>query len=298
MTAFVQKLSDNKIEYFENCPMSLKTSFKIGGAADILITPDTVEKLKAVLSFCGEFGVPYMVLGKGSNLLVSDDGIAGAVISTEGFCKLEVMGNKIICGAGVSLAALCKFALKNSLSGLEFAYGIPGSVGGAVYMNAGAYGGEMKDVISSVTYMTDKGEIKTAKNDKLDFSYRHSAFSGKNYVVLSAEMELKQGEIPQIDALMEDILGRRLNKQPLNYPSAGSVFKRPQGNFAGTLIEGCALKGYTIGGAQVSEKHAGFIINIGGATCADVLALVAHIQKTVNEQHGIMLEPEIIKIGR
>ena len=298
MNRVIDFLKANQIEYWENEPMALHTTFKIGGAADILITPDTVEKLKAVLSFCDEFGVPYMVLGKGSNLLVSDDGIAGAVISTEGFCELEVKGNKIICGAGVSLAALCKFALKNSLSGLEFAYGIPGSVGGAVYMNAGAYGGEMKDVISSVTYMTDKGEIKTAKNDELDFSYRHSAFSGKNYVVLSAEMELNQGETQEIDALMEDILGRRLNKQPLNYPSAGSVFKRPQGSFAGTLIEGCALKGYTIGGAQVSEKHAGFIINIGGATCADVLALVAHIQNTVNEQHGIMLEPEIIKIGR
>ncbi len=278
--------------------MSIRTSFKIGGAADILITPDTVEDLKTVLALCKELDVPYMVLGKGSNLLVSDDGIAGAVISTENLSTLEVCENSVVCGAGVSLAALCKFALKNSLSGLEFAYGIPGSVGGAVYMNAGAYGGEMKDVVLSVTYLTGDGEIKTAAGDELDFSYRHSVFSGKRDVILSAEIGLKQGNANEIDALMEDILNRRLSKQPLNYPSAGSVFKRPEGHFAGTLIEGCALKGYTIGGAQVSEKHAGFIINVGGATCSDVLALIAHIQKTVNEQCGVMLEPEIIKIGR
>ncbi|MBQ6626623.1 MAG: UDP-N-acetylmuramate dehydrogenase, partial [Ruminococcus sp.] len=188
------------------------------------------------------------------------------------------------------------FAQTNSLAGLEFAYGIPGSVGGAVYMNAGAYGGEMKDVVTSVTHLTQDGDIVTLPLDELDFSYRHSVYKENNSIILSATIELKPGDKDEIKALMDDILNRRKTKQPLEYPSAGSVFKRPEGNFAGTLIEQCGLKGKTIGGAQVSEKHAGFIINVGGATCDDVLNLVKFVQETVQRETGYFLEREIIHI--
>lgn len=300
MTAVKEFLTQTQIEYIEKCPLSSYTSFKIGGEADLLITPKTTEQLKATLLICKEQKMPYMLLGKGSNLLISDNGIAGAVIHiTPALGKMELADqNTIICGAGVSLSALCNFAKDNSLSGLEFAFGIPGSVGGAVYMNAGAYGGEMKDVIKGVTFMTEDGEIKTYSGGELEFSYRHSVFSGKNDVILFAEYSLSHGEKDKIEECMTETMGRRKSKQPLDYPSAGSVFKRPKGYFAGTLIENCGLKGYTIGGAQVSEKHAGFIINIGGATCEDVMSLVSHIRSTVEKEHGVLLEPEIIKIGR
>lgn len=300
MTTVKTALTQKQIEYKENCSLSSYTSFKIGGAADLLITPKTADELKAAILLCKEQNMPYMLLGKGSNLLISDKGIAGAVIHiTTPFKKMEIKDEcDIVCGAGASLTALCAFARDNSLTGLEFAYGIPGSVGGAVYMNAGAYGGEMKDVIKSVTFMTETGEIKTLAKDELDFSYRHSIFSGTKNIILSAEFSLQAGDKEKIDTCMVETMKRRIDKQPLNFPSAGSVFKRPEGYFAGTLIEDCGLKGYTIGGAQVSKKHAGFIINIGGATCDDVLKLVEHIRNTVKEKHGVLLEPEIIKIGR
>lgn len=300
VTAFLKALSDLKIEYVENCPMSSYTTFKIGGNADVLVSPKTEEQLKNVLNLIKEFSLPFMPLGKGSNLLVSDEGIEGVVIHiAEGFDKIEHLEDGVVsCGAGASLAALCSFALKEGLSGIETLYGIPGSVGGAVYMNAGAYGGEIKDVVRAVTYLTADGEIKRAGMSELDFSYRHSRFTGKKDIILSAEFCLQADDKNAIRERMDDYIGRRKAKQPLNFPSAGSVFKRPEGHFAGALIEQCNLKGYTIGCAQVSEKHAGFIINIGGATCADVLALIEHIRKTVLEKFGVELESEVIKLGR
>ncbi len=300
MTAFLKALSDLKIEYVENCPMSSYTTFKIGGPADVLVSPKNEEQLKRVISLLREYSIPFMPLGKGSNLLISDEGIEGAVVHiADGFDKIELLEENIVsCGAGASLAALCSFALNEGLSGVETAYGIPGSVGGAIYMNAGAYGGEMKDIVRAVTYLSSDGEIKRAEAEELDFSYRHSRFSGKNDVILSAEFCLMSDDKSAIRERMDDYVGRRKAKQPLNFPSAGSVFKRPEGHFAGALIEQCNLKGYQIGGAQVSEKHAGFIINVGNATCADVLALIEHIKKTVLEKFEVELESEVIKLGR
>lgn len=300
MTAYLKALSDLKIEYVEKCPMSSLTTFHIGGPADVLVKPKNEGELKSAILAAKECGIPLMLLGKGSNLLVSDDGIEGAVIHiADGLDKIEVLENGIVsCKAGASLAALCSACLNSGLSGLEFAYGIPGSVGGAIYMNAGAYGGEMRDVVRSVTYMTGEGEIKTASADELDFSYRHSRFSGKDDIILSAQFALVEDKKESIRARMDDYIGRRKDKQPLNFPSAGSVFKRPEGYFAGALVEQCGLKGYTVGGAQVSEKHAGFIVNVGGATCSDVLGLIEHIKATVFQKFGVALESEIIKIGR
>lgn len=287
----------NGFEYLENEPLSRHTSFKIGGNAELFVTVFNSEQLKAVVNTCKESDIPIFVLGKGSNLLISDSGLKGVVITLGGeFRNISVKENTITCGAGVNLAKLCTFAMNRSLKGLEFAFGIPGSVGGAVFMNAGAYGGEMKDVVTSVTYLDKNGEVLTLDASQLDFSYRYSVFKENDGIVLFATFELERGKKDEIKALMDDIMNRRKSKQPLEYPSAGSVFKRPQGNFAGTLIEQCGLKGKTIGGAQVSEKHAGFIINIGGATCEDVLNLVEFVQKTVMNETGYFLEREIIHI--
>ena len=289
--------AESGFEYIENEPLSNHTSFKIGGKADLFVMVKNIEQLKAVVKNCKKNNIPMFVLGKGSNLLINDNGMKGVVLTLDGdFKDISLEENKITVGAGVNLAKLCTFAQTNSLAGLEFAYGIPGSVGGAVYMNAGAYGGEMKDVVTSVTHLTQDGDIVTLPLDKLDFSYRHSVYKENNSIILSATIELKPGDKDEIKALMDDILNRRKTKQPLEYPSAGSVFKRPEGNFAGTLIEQCGLKGKTIGGAQVSEKHAGFIINVGGATCDDVLNLVKFVQETVQRETGYFLEREIIHI--
>ena len=292
-------LDNNKIEYKLNEPMKIHTTFKIGGAADIMITVNSVKELNAVISGCKEQNIPWMILGKGSNLLVSDEGIEGAVIILSGdFKKLCEDGDSITCGAGVTLSKLCSFALEHSLTGLEFAYGIPGSVGGAVYMNAGAYGGETKDVVEEVTFLDENGTVKTFGKDQLHFGYRHSVFKEQNGIILFSKYKLTKGDPAAIKAKMDDVMNRRVTKQPLEYPSAGSVFKRPEGAFAGTLIEQCGLKGRTVGGAQVSEKHAGFIINIGGATCSDVTELVRIIQNTVKDETGYTLERELIRTGR
>ncbi len=285
------------ISFIENEPLSRHTSFKIGGEAELFLNIDNVEQLKAVLKACDDNDIPMFVLGKGSNLLISDDGMKGVVLTLDGdFKDISIKENKITCGAGVNLAKLCTFALSESLSGLEFAYGIPGSVGGAAYMNAGAYGGEMKDVITSVTHITRQGEVKTLLASQLDLSYRHSVYKTTDDIILFVTFELKSDIEADIKARMDEFMTRRKTKQPLEFPSAGSVFKRPEGNYAGTLIEKCGLKGKTIGGAQVSEKHAGFIINIGGATCNDVLELVKFVQDTVEKETGYFLEREIIHI--
>lgn len=275
-------------------PMEKHTTFKIGGPADLLITAETKEQLRAALRKAKELSVPYHILGRGSNLLVSDDGIRGAVIALAGeFQDVRVEENTITCGAAVMLTALCKAALDNGLSGLEFAWGIPGSAGGALFMNAGAYGSEMKNVVTSCTCMTPDGSICTMLPEELQLAYRHSVFHETEAVILTVTVTLQPGDPKEIGDAMEDFITRRKTKQPLEYPSAGSVFKRPEGYYAGALIEQCGLKGKQIGGAMVSEKHAGFIINVGNATCKDVLDLVRLIQETVKRETGVTLECEI-----
>ncbi len=276
-------------------PMKEHTTFRVGGPADYYITVNNISELKAVIARCKTARIPYMLIGNGSNLLVSDEGLRMAVIRLSGdFREIKADGTCVMCGAGATLARLCTFAQANSLTGLEFAFGIPGTVGGAVYMNAGAYGGEMKDVLKSVTHLTPSGEVETVSVDTLALSYRHSIYKENGCIILSAEFSLSQGDAGEIKDLMDDIMNRRVTKQPLEYPSAGSVFKRPEGAFAGALIEQCGLKGATVGGAQVSVKHSGFIINIGDATCKDVMDLVKKVQNVVKEETGYFLEREII----
>ena len=283
----------------ENEPMSLHTTFKIGGKAKLFITVDSKDKFSALLLKAKELSLPVMVIGNGSNMLVTDDYINCVFFKLSGgeFDEIKMIDETTICcGAGVSLAKLCAFARDNSLTGLEFAYGIPACVGGAVFMNSGAYNGEMSDVIASVSHITPNGEYETLDASELDFSYRHSAYKTNGCYVTDIKIRLSKGDKDEIDAKMKDFMSRRRDKQPLEYPSAGSVFKRPEGYFAGALIEQCGLKGKTIGGAQISQKHAGFIINIGNATCTDVLELIDFTKKTVFDNTGVELEPEILMI--
>ncbi len=278
-------------------PLSKYTTFKIGGAASAVITVESITVLSQLLALCREHGVQRMIIGNGSNLLADDDGYDGVVLKLEGdFKSITSDGEIVRCGSGVTLATLCKFARDHSLGGIEFAWGIPGTVGGAAFMNAGAYGGEMKDVILSTSYITSDGITGSYVGGENDFSYRHSVYSDKDYVITAVTFKLAVDDPVLIKERMDDFMTRRKTKQPLDYPSAGSVFKRPEGFYAGQLIEECGLKGYSIGGAQVSEKHAGFIINKGGATCSDVCRLVEHIQKTVKENKGVTLECEIRRI--
>ena len=285
--------------YTENESMIEHTTFRIGGPADLFVVPTTVEGLAAVVSACNKEGIYCFILGNGSNVLVSDKGIRGVVVSTAACLNnIELIGAyEIKCGAGVKLSRLSDLACENSLTGAEFAWGIPGTVGGAVYMNAGAYDGEMKDILVSCEYLTPDGELHTMLADEMDLSYRHSAFSENGYVIVSATVRLKAGDKGEIRAKMDDFMHRRKSKQPLEFPSAGSTFKRPVGGFAAALIDECGLKGYSVGGAQVSEKHAGFVINKGGATCFDVMRLVEHIKKEVFLNKSIKLECEIRVIG-
>lgn len=278
--------------------MSAHTSFKIGGPADRFIrVPDTAA-LQAVLHALQESETPYFVLGNGTNLLVPDDGLRGAVLLLEGeFKQVQLLeGGGLLCGAGASLMSVCAFARSNALSGLEFAWGIPGALGGALYMNAGAYGGEMKQVVDKVYYLDEAGVPGSLSGEALRFGYRASAFTNTKKVITKAELRLTGGVEAEISAKMEDLMQRRKSKQPVELPSAGSVFKRPEGHFAGALIEQCGLKGCAVGGACVSEKHAGFIVNNGGATCADVERLIEHIQTTVLRETGVLLEPEVRRV--
>lgn len=282
----------------QNEPMSKHTSFKIGGKADAYIKVNNLSKLSTILKECQDSNVGYMLLGNGSNLLVSDEGIRGAVLRLDGdFRKITLVDDTtIFCGAGATLAYLCKFALNCGLSGLEFAWGIPGTVGGAVFMNAGAYDGEMKDVVHSVSHISPSGEIGRIEKDDLKFGYRTSVYRSNNMIITGVTLKLKKGNPDEIRAKMDDYMSRRSTKQPLEYPSAGSVFKRPEGNYAGALIEQCGLKGKTCGGAQVSEKHAGFIINKSNATAKDVRDLIGQIQNTVADKTGYNLECELIML--
>ncbi len=281
-------------------PMSAHTSFRIGGPADRFVCVENQEALKKVLETIADEQLPLFVLGKGSNLLVADEGFRGVVLSLEGDFKqitLDNDGVTIRCGAGASLSSLCKFARDHALSGLEFAWGIPGSAGGAAYMNAGAYGGEMKDVLTSVQAVSLDGREKTLYADELDLSYRHSVFTGGTDIITFVCLRLVPSKVEQIQSRMNELILRRKEKQPLEFASAGSTFKRPEGYFAAALIEQCGLKGYTIGGAQVSFKHSGFIINTGNATCKEVLALIAHVQYVVEEQAHVRLQTEVEFLG-
>ncbi len=296
--ALANFLESENIEYRQNEPMRAHTTFKIGGEADIFIIPASPAALISAVKKCTELEIPYFILGNGSNLLVSDGGIEGAVISLSGINSIISDGEKITCGAGAMLSSVCLKALSLSLTGLEFSYGIPGTAGGALYMNAGAYGGQMADVIESAECLTASGEIKTLKKEDMRLGYRSSVFKKGGLIIISLTLALKKGDKAEIKAEMDELLNRRKQKQPLEYPSAGSTFKRPEGYFAGALIEKNGLKGLSVGGAQVSEKHAGFVINRGGATAADVKALIGKIQKKVFENDGVMLEPEVIFTGR
>lgn len=283
-------------EALKDEPMNKHTSFKIGGTADTYIKVDTLSKLSAILKECKESDIKYTLLGNGSNVLVSDDGIRGVVIRLAGdFRQITLVDETtIFCGAGATLAYLCKFALNCGLTGLEFAWGIPGSVGGAVFMNAGAYDGEMKNVVHSVSHISPDGKIGRLEKDELEFGYRTSAYRKNDMILTGVTLKLEKGNVDDIRNKMDDFMNRRTSKQPLEFPSAGSVFKRPEGNFAGALIQQCGLKGKSVGGAQVSEKHAGFIINKSNATANDVKNLVKEIQTTVAEQTGYNLECELI----
>lgn len=281
-------------EYSTEAYLKDYTSFKIGGKADLMAFPDTESKISELYSFSNQSDVPVLVIGKGSNLLVSDNGFRGLVINTCKFDKISLLDDiTVYCESGASLLKVCRFALENSLSGLEFAFGIPGTAGGAAYMNAGAYGGEMKDVLVSCEHIDKNGIKSHFSGDELDLSYRHSVYSDSPFLITSLTLKLKKGNKDKIKAKMDELMGKRIDKQPLDYPSAGSTFKRPEGYFAGALIEQCGLKGYQLGGARVSKKHAGFVINADNATSKDVLDLIKHCQKTVYDETGVTLETEV-----
>ncbi|HIT86351.1 MAG TPA: UDP-N-acetylmuramate dehydrogenase [Candidatus Coprocola pullicola] len=298
METLIKELEQKNITLLKQEPMKKHTSFRIGGNADIYISPKSSEEIQSILFLAKKYDVPVTVMGNGSNLLVSDKGIRGIVIQIgEDMSTILVKGEKITAQAGALLKTIGEKALQSSLEGFAFAGGIPGSLGGAVCMNAGAYGGEIKDILVEAEVLTEDLQIKKLSTQQLQFSYRHSIIPEKGYIVLSATFLLKKGNPKEIAQKMTELAQQRREKQPLNFPSAGSIFKRPQGYFAGKLITDAGLKGYSIGDAQVSQKHGGFIVNKGNATCADVLALIEHCQKTVFEKFGVMLETEVKMIG-
>ncbi|HNX92578.1 MAG TPA: UDP-N-acetylmuramate dehydrogenase [Syntrophomonas sp.] len=282
----------------ENELMKYHTSFNIGGPADLMVLPHNVEEVKYVVTYCHNNAIPLLVIGRGSNLLVRDKGIRGVVMKLgSNFQEFLLQGDQIQAQAGISLYDLARNAAAASLQGLEFAEGIPGSLGGAVVMNAGAYGGEMSDVVVEVQAMDETGEIRMFKADELNYSYRRSVFQEMPCYVLTARMQLVPGDNNEINARMQEYAQKRADKQPLEMPSAGSTFKRPEGYFVGPMIEELGMKGYPYGRAQISAKHAGFIVNRGGARAEDVLALIAIVQKRVREKYGIDLQPEVRVVG-
>ena len=294
MERFKQKLLQAGIPFRENEPLAAHCTFKIGGPAQLFVQPQTEQQLCSAAALCKEQAVRYYLLGNGSNILFADEGFAGVVLDVSALgSDIAVEGNMLTAGAGVRLTALCRAALEHGLSGLEFAYGIPGTVGGAVYMNAGAYGGEMKDVLTVVRYLTAEGKVVQASAAELDLRYRHSIFEENGGCILSAQFALQPGNAADIRAKMDELMAKRVDKQPLDKPSAGSTFKRPAGAFAAALIDQCGLRGFRHGGAAVSDKHCGFVVNLGGATCADVLALCDEVRAIVKEKTGYELEKEI-----
>ena len=301
MERFKQKLQAAAIPFRENEPLAAHCTFKIGGPAQLFVMPENEQQLCSAVALCKEQAVRYYLLGNGSNILFADEGFRGAVIDVSAEAAgmgLSIYqnadGDYISAPAGLKLSELCKFALQHGYTGLEFAYGIPGTVGGGVCMNAGAYGGEMKQVLRSAAVLFPEEGIRTLSCEELNLSYRHSLLTEHpEAVVLYAEFELTPGDPEAIRAAMRELMAKRKASQPLEWPSAGSTFKRPEGHFAGTLIDQCGLKGLTVGGAQVSEKHAGFLINRGGATFADMAELIRQVQQRVLEETGVTLEPEV-----
>lgn len=295
MKTFIDSLAEKNIKVLKNEPLKNHTTFKIGGNAKYFVSPVDENEILFILNEAESHGERVLVLGNGSNMLVSDNGFDGVVIHIgEDMSKTEFIGDDMIkAQSGALLIRVCRDALSNSLSGMEKLFGIPGSVGGGLYMNAGAYGGEMRDVVFSAEYIDEERKLKSIKVDDMELSYRHSFFSDKNVIITSVTFKLKKGNKSEIKSGMDEYMQRRKDKQPLEYPSAGSVFKRPEGYFAGALIEECGLKGKKIGGAQVSEKHAGFIINVGNATQKDVSDLISFCRETVFREKNVLLESEI-----
>lgn len=283
---------------FADEPMNKHTTFKVGGKADYYVIPHTVKEVRELILYLNQANIPHFVIGNGSNLLVSDNGYRGVVIQIlKNLSKIEINQTSIKAQSGALLSNIALQACKADLKNFEFASGIPGTIGGATVMNAGAYGGEIKGVIESATVLDESGNLHFLSNEELGFGYRTSVISSNQYIVLETDIRLEQGDSKEIKALMDDYRQRRINKQPLQYPSAGSVFKRPQGHFAGKLIMDAGLRGYCIGGAQISEKHCGFIINKGNATASDVIKLIQHVQSKVWELFKIKLETEVKMIG-
>ena len=279
-------------------PMSLHTTFRIGGPADLFVTPGSIQAVADSIRICKETQTPYAVIGNGSNLLVSDTGYRGVIIQIgRNLNQVSVNGEEIRAQAGAMLSVIAKTALSESLTGFEFASGIPGTLGGAAVMNAGAYGGEMKDVLTEVTVLTREGEIRTVPAGKLEMGYRTSLAAKNGWIILEAVLKFQKGDAEAICGRMEELKMQRVTKQPLDLPSAGSTFKRPEGYFAGKLIMDAGLRGFTVGGAQISEKHCGFVVNKGGATAEDVRNLICAVQKKVQEDAGVKLEPEVKFLG-
>lgn len=294
---WIRKLGE-QVEILVAEPMKNHTTFRIGGPADALALPKTPEEVAEVVRFCHEHAQPYYVLGNGSNLLVSDEGYRGLVLQLyRNFNDIQVNGETITVQSGAMLAAVARTAYQTGLTGLEFASGIPGTIGGAVVMNAGAYGGEMKNVLKEVTVLTKEGEVLVIPAKALELGYRTSVIPKNGWIVLGAVLQLKKGDKEQILARMEELKEQRITKQPLDLPSAGSTFKRPEGYFAGKLIMDAGLRGFTVGGAQVSEKHCGFVVNRGNATAADVWELICEVKRRVKEMTGVELEPEVKLLG-
>lgn len=295
MNRICEYVKNEGISYIENEPMALHTTFKIGGPARLAVFPKNENEISDVIKKCKEENVRYMVVGNGSNLLVADEGIDAVVILLgKEFGEVKLIDDTtIFAEAGAPLMKVCRFALENGLSGLEFAYGIPGSCGGGAFMNAGAYGGELGDVMFRCDHIDKDGNKGSLEGDDLKLAYRYSAYYENGCVITGAYFKMQKADKEEIKAKMNDYMSRRRDKQPLEYPSAGSTFKRPEGNFAGALIEQCGLKGTSVGGAEISTKHAGFVINKGGATCKDVLDLCKKVADTVKAEKGIDLEMEV-----
>lgn len=293
---FCSSLGSDNVRLHE--PMKKHTTFRIGGPADYYLCPHSIEELQKVLKICREQEMAFFILGNGSNLLVSDKGYRGVVIQLwKNFSDITVKETTIEVKAGALLSKVAAEALEEGLTGMEFASGIPGTIGGAVVMNAGAYGGEMKDIIKEVTVLNQEGEMLTLSKEEMKLGYRTSIVKEKGYIVVSVVLQLKNGDKEEIRRVMEDLKNRRVTKQPLDMPSAGSTFKRPEGYFAGKLIMDAGLRGFSVGGAQVSEKHCGFVVNKGDATAEDVLGLIHEVQRRVQEQFGVVLEPEVKFLG-
>ena len=289
-------ITDEQIKLEE--PMKNHTTFRIGGPAEIFVTPGSIGEVRDIIAVCRKQAVPYYVMGNGSNLLVSDRGYEGVIIQIfKEMNEIRIEGDTVAAQAGALLSAIANRALEEGLAGFEFASGIPGTLGGACIMNAGAYGGEMKDVVREVTLLTPEGEIRDVPGEQMEFGYRTSMAARTGAVILAARIRLRRGDQEAIRARMEELREKRVSKQPLEYPSAGSTFKRPEGYFAGKLIQDAGLRGFTVGKAQVSEKHCGFVVNKGQATAADVAELMRRVSDKVEEQFGVRLEPEVMRLG-